>query len=350
MQKKWMLAMGLILFLLAGGWLMNDDKKSLAEHADRTGHYIGSAVRFEPAFQDEKYQEILLREFNHLTIENEMKMAAIHPEKDRFSFDRTDELIELAEENDMEIRGHTLVWGEEIPQWVYEQAVDEERTKQVLKLHIQMLVERYKGRVNEWDVVNEAWNDDGTFRENFWYRMMGPSYIPLAFSWASEADPEAVLYYNDYGIEKENVKAASMFNYLNKWKREGYPIHGIGVQAHLDAADPGISIEEMKTNFAKWGQAGFVTAVTELDIKLQNMGEPRNERLDTQAELYGDITAMCMKESSCQGVTVWGAGDAESWLISQESEKAEPLLFDDNWVEKPAYHAVKKSLFSARFK
>lgn len=345
MKKIFFVTAGLLILLMAGagGWFVMKSNASLGTNAEASGHYIGASVRWDPLADNENYKALLVEEFSSLTVENEMKMEAVQPERGNYSFQKADEIVQTAEKNNMKVRGHPLVWGEALPEWVHKEVVDEQSAKAVLKDHVQTMAGHYSGRVQEWDVVNEAWNDDGSYRETIWFEYIGPEYIPLAFKWAREADPEAKLYYNDYGNEMKNEKTDAMFEALSSWKNDGVPIDGIGMQTHIDAADPRFSKEKMQENLKRWGEAGFETAVTEMDVKLQNLDAPRQERLKTQADIYADVTGACMEESSCSGLTVWGVGDAESWVTEQESENGEPLLFDSNWEVKPAYDHMKRT-------
>ncbi|GEK59758.1 hypothetical protein CHL76_13715 [Marinococcus halophilus] len=316
---------------------------SLGKNAEETGHYLGASVRWDPLTENEKYESLLVEEFSSVTVENEMKMDAAHPAPEEYNFQKADEIVQAAEQNNMKVRGHPLVWGEALPEWVYETVVDEQSARKVLKDHVQTMAGHYRERVNEWDVVNEAWNDDGSYRETIWLEHIGPEYIPLAFEWAREAAPEAKLYYNDYGNEMTNEKTEAMFAALKRWKDEGVPIDGIGMQTHIDAADPRFSKEKMQKNLRRWGAEGFETAVTELDVKLQNLDASREERLEKQADIYADVTSACMEEPSCKGLTVWGVGDTESWVTEQEAASGEPLLFDSSWKAKPAYERIKRT-------
>ncbi|MFB1097933.1 endo-1,4-beta-xylanase [Terribacillus sp. JSM ZJ617] len=341
-KRKWIWIGGAILIIgiAIGGYLM--ERQPLRKLAQDDGLLIGSSIRYDALLEDDTYQKLATTEFSSWTIENEMKMDAMQPEQGAFNFVKVDEMVLMAEEHDIKLRGHVLVWGEALPAWVSQQAVDRASAEQVLKTHIQEIVTHYQGRIDTFDVVNEAWNDDGTLRDTIWLRTIGPDYIPLAFQWAREANPDAKLYYNDYGNEMSNAKSEAMLEALSNWKQEGIPIDGIGMQTHVDAADPRFSKDRIQEWFTRIEDAGFEIAVTEMDVKLQNLnnGDAKN----VQAERYGDVMEVCLDTPACGEFTVWGISDNHSWVTEQEAPHGKPLLFDENGQPKKAYNTLKRKL------
>lgn len=341
-KHKWIWIGGAILIIgiAIGGYLM--ERQPLRKLAQDDDLLIGSSIRYDALLEDDTYRKLATTEFSSWTIENEMKMDAMQPEQGAFNFAKVDEMVLMAEEHDIKLRGHVLVWGEALPAWVSQQAVDRASAEQVLKTHIQEIVTHYQGRIDTFDVVNEAWNDDGTLRDTIWLRTIGPDYIPLAFQWAREANPDAKLYYNDYGSEMSNAKSEAMLEALSNWKQEGIPIDGIGMQTHVDAADPRFSKDRIQEWFTRIEDAGFEIAVTEMDVKLQNLnnGDAKN----VQAERYGDVMEVCLATPACGEFTVWGISDNHSWVTEQESPHGKPLLFDENGQPKKAYNTLKRKL------
>ncbi|MFJ6412462.1 endo-1,4-beta-xylanase [Terribacillus saccharophilus] len=341
-KRKWIWIGGAILIIgiAIGGYLM--EKQTLRKLAENDDLLIGSSIRYDALLEDDTYQRLATTEFSSWTIENEMKMDAMQPEQGAFNFVKVDEMVQMAEEHDIKLRGHVLVWGEALPEWVSQQVVDRASAEQVLKTHIQELVKHYKGSIDTFDVVNEAWNDDGTLRDTIWLRTIGPDYIPLAFQWAREANPDAKLYYNDYGNEMSNAKSEAMLEALSNWKKDGIPIDGIGMQTHVDAADYRFSKNRIQKWFTRIEDAGFDIAVTEMDVKLQNLnnGDAKN----VQAERFGDVMEVCLDTPACGEFTVWGISDNHSWVTEQESPNGKPLLFDENGQPKKAYNTLKRKL------
>lgn len=319
------------------------ERQTLRKLAEDDELLIGSSIRYDALMEDSDYKNLATTEFSSWTIENEMKMDAMQPERGAFNFVKVDEMVEMAQQHDIAIRGHVLVWGEALPEWVTQQAVDRASAEEILKNHVQEVASHYRGSIDTLDVVNEAWNDDGTLRDTIWLRTIGPDYIPLAFQWAHEANPDAKLYYNDFGNEMSNAKSEAMLEALSIWKAEGVPIDGIGMQTHVDAADPRFSKDRIQEWFNRVADAGFDIAVTEMDVKLQNLsnGDAKN----IQAERYGDVMEVCLDTPACGEFTVWGISDNHSWVTEQESPNGKPLLFDENSQPKKAYHVIKRKLF-----
>lgn len=343
MKKKWIItgcAVVAVALLILGGTRMY--QKPLKVLADNDDVYIGSSIRYEPLTDNPVYREIAVTEFSTWTPENAMKMNALQPVRGQFEFEEADTIVAMAEEHGIRVRGHTLVWGESLPGWVHEQAVDAASAKQILKEHIQQVVSHYRGKVDAWDVVNEAWNEDGTLRDTIWLRTIGPEYIPLAFQWTHEADPEAELYYNDFENEVSNSKSEAMLQALTEWKEQGVPIDGIGMQMHLDAADPRFSPTAIEEQFNRFAEAGFLVAVTEMDVKLQNLHS--DNPAEVQARRFDKVLEICLKTPSCREYTVWGIKDDVSWVTQQESPEGRPLLFDELGEPKEAYHRLKRTL------
>ncbi len=295
--------------------------------------------------------------FSALTPENCMKPERIHPVENRWQFESADRLTEWAEDNSMTIHGHTLVWHSQTPNWFFA-GEDRELVEQRMKDHILTLVGRYKGRIQSWDVVNEAINDGGSIetaktenlRNSPWLRTLGPEFLTLAFKYAREADPEAVLYYNDYNIESGPKHASSMV-LLKRLLDEGAPIDAVGIQGHWRSGQ--VPFDDIEQAIADYASLGLKVSITELDVTIrgdsggQFGGGRRGRRfgrsslpsqadLQAQAKDYAKLFAIFKKhEKDIERITFWGLNDRRTWRWGQH-----PLLFDANNNPKPAYAAI----------
>ncbi|MFJ4624208.1 endo-1,4-beta-xylanase [Streptomyces sp. NPDC088812] len=276
------------------------EARTLAELAQRHGRYFGSATD-NPELADEPYTAVLGSEFDMITPGNGMKWYATEPQQGVFDFSAGDEIVGLARAAHQEVRAHTLVWHSQLPGWLTSREWTADELRAVLKNHIQTEVRHYRGQVYAWDVVNEAFNEDGTYRETVFYRTLGPGYIADALRWAHQADPKAKLYLNDYNIEAVGPKSDAYHALAQELKAQGVPLDGIGLQAHL-ALQYGYptSLEE---NLRRFARLGLDTALTEVDVRMQL--PVTEEKLARQAEWYGDLTEACLAVRRCAGITVW---------------------------------------------
>ena len=304
---------------------------------------LGTAVRVEPLQDDELYRQTLRSEFEVLTPEDAMKMDAVRPSRELYDFHDADAIVNFAEASDMQVRGHTLVWHEALPDWLEEGNFSRDELRAILREHITTVVEHYRGRVVAWDVVNEAVNDDGTLRDSIWLRGIGPEYIEMAFRWAHEADPQAELFYNDYGGEGLGRKSDAIYTLARDLKERNVPIHGVGLQMHVSVVkhpDP----QDVSENMARLANLGLEVDITEMDVQLQDGAGTMEEKLATQAHVYGDMAGVCRRSSACKQFITWGFTDRYSWIRESTNEQDMPLLFDESYQPKPAYQAVKEAL------
>ena len=315
---------------------------TLRQLAEKAGILIGfaSANNFWSLPDSEKYIEIAKREFNILTPENQMKWDSIHPRPDSYNFDDADKHVKFALDNDMVVHGHTLVWHNQLPTWLTTRKWKKEELENVLEEHIKTVVKHYKGKVMIWDVVNEALNDDGTFRRSIWYNVMGSEYIEKAFLWAREADPDAILIYNDYGIETINLKSDALYNLVSKLKENGIPIDGIGFQMHITMN--GIDYESFAKNLERFATLDLKLYITEMDVRIQ--GKPTVENLLRQAEVYKNVLQKCLEQPAVKAIQFWGFTDKYSWIPHFFPGSGSALIFDENYNPKPAYYALKEAL------
>ncbi|MFK3939111.1 endo-1,4-beta-xylanase [Alkalihalobacillus sp. NPDC078783] len=343
-MKQTCLTIGLILgLLIAGGvwWMFYQEKQTIRSLASDHSLLFGTAIRYQPFSEDPDYLNLITSEYNAVTIENELKMEIMMPEEGVYAFNQADEMIRFATENELSIRGHTLVW-ERVPWWLENGEYSDAEITSLLKQYVQTTVERYKGKLYAWDVVNEAFDERGNLKDNFWLRHIGPDYIELAFQWAREADPDVLLFYNDYENDVWSPKTEATLTYLTSLRESGVPIDGIGLQMHLDLAND-FDPEQLQNVMNVMGEAGFLVHITELDIKLQHSGEDVETKRQKQADRFADIMGVCLTNDACTTYTVWGAADPYSWINFTDEASADlayPLLFDHELKQKPAYTAI----------
>ncbi|MBN1924468.1 MAG: endo-1,4-beta-xylanase [Prolixibacteraceae bacterium] len=328
---------------------------------------IGVAVNpFQTSGEDTASAKIIVQHFNSIVAENCMKSGPIHPEKDVFDFENADRFVEFGEENDMFIIGHTLIWHSQAPRWLFvdDEGNDVSREELIerMKNHISTVVGRYKGRVDGWDVVNEAIEDDGSWRKNKFYEIIGEDYVRLAFEFAHDADPGAELYYNDYNMVKEGKREA-VVKLIKTLQEQGITVDGIGIQGHYYMDYP--KIEDLEKSIIDFAALGCSVMMTELDVSaLPNPWEATAEvsfGADYEAKLnpypdglpedvaaafnerYFDFFRLFLKHSDkVSRVTMWGVSDAWSWRNNWpiRGRTDYPLLFDRDFQPKPVVNMV----------
>lgn len=293
----------------------------------------GVAVRAD-RLADDGYAEAAARLFGSVTPENEMKWAATEPEPGRFTFAAGDEVVAFARRNGLRVRGHALVWHQQLPGWVTGSLGE-------MRRHIQALVGRYRGRVAQWDVVNEALGDNGGLRDTPFLRGVGQGYIARAFLIARRADPEARLAYNDYGAESPNTpKGRALFRLVKALVGQGVPIDVVGFQTHAEAQP----IPGFERQLRRIAALGVDVELTEVDVRLPAKASPAD--LDAQAVAYRRIVGACRAVPRCRGITFWGLDDADSWIPEFFPGSGNALLLDGELRPKPAYEAVRAALLN----
>lgn len=323
--------------------------------AEARGLSIGTAVAMAPLCGgDPRYTETLRREFNACVAENAFKPSEVWVGPREYDFAATDHLADFAAENNMLLRGHTLVWHQQTPRWLKDpDAFAPEELRGLLRDYIHALVGRYRGRIAHWDVVNEAIHDPapegaipGLREESIWHHTLGVDYLRLAFQWAHEADPNARLYYNDYETEALGPKSDAVYALLRSLNAEGTPIHGVGFQGHL--INGWRLSEAHRANVRRFVDLGLEWAITEADIRMQLDGVPPTaEQLADQAEGYAGLCNLCLTEPRCAGLIFWGFTDAHSWIPGFRKGWGASLPLDETYRPKPAYHAVYDALAAA---
>ena len=296
-------------------------------------------------------RKFIVKHFNSITAGNEMKPESVLRGPGSYDFTVADAFVDFAKRNNIAIRGHTLVWHNQTPDWFFKDAngnfLKKEELLKRLKNHIYTVVGRYKGKIYAWDVVNEAIDEsqpDGYRRSN-WYNICGPEYIEKAFIWAHEADPQAKLFYNDYNTEIPQ-KRMFIYNMIKKMKSKGIPVHGVGLQCHINVDNP--SVEEIEETIKLFSTIPKLEIqITELDMSFYQWGssvyyvEPSREMLLKQAKKYYDLFNLFKKyKNVINSVTFWGLKDDYSWLRGVFNKPDFPLLFDEYYDGKPAFWAL----------
>ena len=310
---------------------------------------------------------IIKNHFNSITAENCMKSEELQPVEGEFNFKLADQFVKFGEENNMYIIGHTLVWHSQAPKWFFTDATGKDVTREVLiermKNHIFTVVGRYKGKVKGWDVVNEAFEDDGSWRNSKFYQIIGEDYIRLAFQFAHEADPDADLYYNDYSMAHEG-RRNTVVKMVKELKSQGVRIDGVGLQGHMDMVFP--DLDEFEKSMLAFAETGVKLMITELDVTVlprpgidvgaeisasfeyQQKLNPYAEGLPDSVSIalnnrYNDIFKLFLKHSDIlERVTLWGVYDGQSWRndwpVRGRTDYA--LLFDRNFQPKPVVKTI----------
>lgn len=329
---------------------------------------IGAAINDAQASgKDPKSEKILLQHFNSITAENCMKSEVIQPEEGNFDFSQADRFVDFGLKNNLHINGHVLVWHSQAPKWFFTDSVGKDVSREVLiermKKHIYTVVSRYKGKIKSWDVVNEAINDDGSWRQSKFFQIIGEDYVRLAFQFAHEADPEAQLIYNDYSMAHPG-RREGVVKMIRNLQQQGVKVDGIGMQGHFTMDFPSLAEEEK--SIVDFAALGVKVMITELDLTVipfptKNVGADVGMKFayDKKMNPYpngmpkkvaaqwnkrlGDFFNLFIKHSDkISRVTIWGVTDLQTWRNDWPiiGRKDYPLLFDRNYKPKPVVKAI----------
>jgi endo-1,4-beta-xylanase len=308
----------------------------LRDAARASGKLVGAAVK-SSLLSDGRYAGVLGRHFNYLTAEFEMKWDVIERTRDSNNFGPGDAIVAFGLANGMQIKGHALIWHGSMPGWLPGLPAADFRT--AFEAHIRSVGEHFRGRVLAWDVVNEAIADDGSgLRDTVFRQKLGDQYVADAFRLAREADPQALLFYNDYGGEGLSAKSDRIYSLVQGLRAQGVPIDGVGLQMHVSATSLP-SDASIAANMRRLVALGVSVNISEMDVRIRDVPGTTPARLDVQKSVYHSIVGLCVAEPRCDAVTFWGFTDAYSWIYAQYGAD-NPLLFDEQYVVKPAYYGV----------
>ncbi len=356
------------IFSCSGNMKSSDEKDTTTSLYKTYKGFFRIGVALSDQGLDDSINVVLTKKhFNSITAENAMKWEFIHPEPGYYDFKSADRFVEFGEGNGMYIVGHVLIWHSQTPDWVFKDDAGNNVSRDTLlkrmQDHIHTVVGRYRGRVQCWDVVNEAVDDDGTMRKSIWYEIIGIDYVQKAFEYAHEADPAAVLVYNDYSLPAP-VKRDAVIKLVRDLKNKGVEVDAIGMQAHYHLDYP--DLNDMEQSIIAFSKLGCKVMITEMDINAlphpwdyqgadvgmefnyEEVANPYPEALPDSmqkvlADRYADFFKIFIRHHNVvDRVTLWGIQDGSSWLnywpIRGRSNY--PLLFDRNYKPKPAFWAV----------
>jgi endo-1,4-beta-xylanase len=330
---------------------------SLRALAANIGLRIGTAV-IPYDLDHPAYQAIVAGQFSVVTPGNEMKWQVVEPIQGKFDWSGADRLVNFAEQHGQLVRGHTLLWHSQLPDWltsgVANGTISNAQLRDLLHQHIITEVSRYKGRIWQWDVANEFFTDSNpsTINPNdFWVSHLGAGIIADAFRWAHQADPHALLFYNDYNIAGEdgtNAKSDAVFTWLKQMLAQGVPINGVGDQGHLDTQF-GFSGTQMTQDLQRYASLGLKVAITEADVRTfvnNATDQVPTDHLATfaQPDEFGQMLKACLAVRQCISFTVWGFGDADSWVPGFFTGEGYATIYDVNLNPKPAYTELQQDL------
>ena len=326
-----------------------DGAASLKAHAAAKKLIYGCAVDVEALASDAAYAQLVREQAAIVVAENAMKWSVLEPAEGVFAFEQADALVAFAETNGMKVRGHCLCWHRQLPPWFAVRATVE-NARGLLTEHIRLVAGRYAGRMHSWDVVNEAvevkdGRPDG-LRDSPWLRLVGPDYVETAFRAAREADPEALLTYNEYGLEGEDPqslkKRVAVLELVRRLKARRVPLDALGVQAHLTAGDrfgPG-----MMALLSAVRELGLQVFVTELDVNDRMLPAETHARDAEVARVYANFLGLVLHEPALSVVMTWGITDRHTWLKDRQDGLGERSLpFDPDGQPAPAFFAVRKA-------
>jgi endo-1,4-beta-xylanase len=331
----------LLLFLVvSSSTLANHTDTTLRLLASKSGLHIGSAVSYTALSTDAAYAQILGQQFSAITPENEMKWASVEAQRGVYTFGPADAEVQFAQQHHQLVRGHNLVWHSQLPAWLTEGTFTNAQLADLLKQHIATEVGHFRGKIWQWDVVNEPFNDDGTLRSTMWLNALGPDYIADALRWTHEADPNAKLFLNDYNIEGIGPKSDAMYALVKSLLAQHVPIDGIGFETHLDLQyDLPPMIQE---NLQRFAALGLDVAITEMDVRMTL--PPTSDQLAAQASVYAQLIQDCIAVPRCVDFTVWEFTDKYSWIPGYFTGEGAADIYDENLVPKSAYGALIKAL------
>lgn len=306
--------------------------------ADAQGRYFGTFC--DPAstyWTDAGFMALVDNEADvgQLTVSNSLKWDSTERSQNSFTYTNPDKLVAYAQEHGYLVRGHTLVWHNQLPSWV--SSVAQSSVASVIENHISNVAGRYAGQLYAWDVVNEPFNEDGSWRTDPFYNALGDSYVTIALNAARAADPTAKLYINEYNVETPGRKSSALVALAKSLVSAGAPLHGIGFQCHF-VLGQSPSTATLVSQFEQYTSLGLEVAITELDIRIQQPASSAS--LAQQQTEYQNVVAACKAVDLCVGVTAAGMSDKYTWVPGTFPGYGSPLMFDESFNKKPAYTGV----------
>ena len=361
------LAVGAAIPALADRGAPDIAGQSLRDLADQHGLRIGTAIDVA-ALGDQTYRQIASSQFSTVTAENVMKWETIEPARGQYNWGPADQFMDFAAQNGQLVRGHVLVWQNQLPAWLTQGVADgtisDTELRSILENHVKSVVNHFRGRIWQWDVVNEAvtdsWDSQGGMigYKGFWYQHLGAGYIADAFRWAREADPKALLFYNDYNIDAFGDhgpldKTEFVYQMFKSLLAQGVPVDGLGSQAHLSTRYGNYSPLQVADALNRFAGLGVATALTEVDVRnlipQNKTGDAINPLLQAQAYDYSALLQGCLSSRHCISFTMWGFDDGHSWTNTWDfgsgpGGEAMAAVYDASYQPKPAYRALQADL------
>jgi endo-1,4-beta-xylanase len=335
---------------------------ALRDLAEPIGLRVGSAL-LPQDIETPSYAVIASSQFSTVTPGNAMKWQLVEPEQGVYDWSGADQLVEFAEANDQRVRGHCLVWHNQLPTWltdgVANGTISDSELYDLLRQHIHIEVSRYRGRIWQWDVCNEFFLDadpSGIDPDNWWVANLGPGILADAYRWAHEADPSALLVYNDYNIGGEdgtNAKSDAVYAWLSQQLSDGVPIHVVGNQGHLDT-QYGWSPQLLQSDLERYASLGLKVAITEADVRTfvndaTDQVPTDSLALFAQPYEFEEMMQAALAVPECISFTVWGFTDADSWVPGTFAGEGYATIYDVNLNPKPAYYALQQDLLLASY-
>ncbi|MBT8227530.1 MAG: endo-1,4-beta-xylanase [Dactylosporangium sp.] len=342
--------------------------QTLRQLGARHGLYLGTAVDMAALADadDPQYRDIVASEFSTVTAENVMKWETLEPTRGTYNWGPADELVDFARANRQRVRGHVLVWQNQLPGWLTEGVADgtitNDELRDLLKKHITDVVSHFKGKIWQWDVVNEAvsdpWDTPSTIHyKGFWAEHLGSEYVADAFRWARDADRNALLFYNDYNIEafgdgSATDKTAFVYEMVKQFRADGVPIDGVGSQGHLGTQYGNYDALQVSAALKRFTDLKLATAFTEVDVRseltdavVDGSSSEINPRLQASAANYSALLQACLSNRHCLSFTVWGFTDKYSWIPNwSDGQEGLANIYDEDYQPKRAYNTMRADL------
>jgi endo-1,4-beta-xylanase len=328
---------------------------ALRSSAKTKGLIFGAAATYQQLSSNQAFANLFAEQCAILVPTNELKWQELRPSPNRFNFTRADWMARFARSHGMLFRGHTLVWHKALPEW-FGSTVNKQNAEKYLREHISRVAGHYAGQMHSWDVVNEAIEPQvqraDKLRNTPWFRFLGSDYIDIAFRAASQADPQALLMYNDFGIEHDTpqaeTKRTAVLRLLERLKSRGTPIQALGIQGHLFGHPDGVTFRQIRRFLRNVADLGLQIMITELDVNDQNLPRDAAVRDRAVAKIYADFLSVVLDEPAVIAVMTWGLSDRYTWLANtkprKDGERLRPLPFDEKLQPKPAWQSLASAI------